>query len=95
MSLDYAYKLSYLKAFDRAEESFQKLIVQTDKEIKNYLETGGAPYGLRIKKIGPRSFEARVSDKVRVVWVRRKNLISFAMVGNHEEVQNYLKSFER
>lgn len=89
----FVYKKSYLKAFDKAQASLQRLILKTDKEIKDYLETGESSYGLRVKKIGPRSYEGRVSDKVRIVWVRDQGLISFAMVGNHEEVQSYLKHF--
>ena len=51
----FAYKKSYLKAFDQADAALQHMILQTDKEIKDYLESGRAVYGLRIKKIGKRS----------------------------------------
>jgi hypothetical protein len=68
-------------------------VLATDREIKDYFKTGRAAYGLRIKKIGKRSFEGRVSDRVRIVWVKEKDLISFAMVGNHEEVQRYLRDY--
>ena len=91
----FLYKKNYLKSFDKADPFLQKLILQTDKQIKDGLESGTAPYGLRIKKIGKKSFEGRVSDKVRIVWVKEGDLVSFAMVGNHDEVQKYLKSFER
>lgn len=66
-----------------------------DREIKDYLETGKASYGLRVKKIGRSSFEGRVSDKVRIIWVKEEDVVSFVVLGNHEEVQRYLRSFER
>ena len=91
--MNFVYKKNYLRAFDKALPGLQHQILQTDKEIKDYLETGRACYGLRIKKIGPSSFEGRISDKVRVVWVRKKDLVSFVLVGNHTEVQNYLRNF--
>lgn len=91
----FLYKKSYLKVLDKANPLLKKLILQTDKEIKDYIETGKATYGLRIKKIGSRSFEGRVSDKIRIVWVKEDDLVSFMMMGNHEEVQRYLRSFER
>ena len=91
----FIYKKSYLKSLDKAEPFLKRLILRTDKEIKDYLETGVASYGLRVKKIGQKSFEARVSDKIRIVWVREKDLTSFVVVGNLEEVQRYLRSFER
>lgn len=92
--MKYLYKSTFLKAFKKAAPFLKKLILQTDKEIKDYLETGKASYGLRIKKIGSRSFEGRVSDKVRIVWVKKEDLVSFMLVGNHEEVQRYLRRFE-
>ena len=93
--MEFSYKKSFLKAFDRNDSHTQKLIIETDKEIKNYLETGKASFGLRIKKITRRSYEGRVSDKVRIVWARDKDFVSFVMVGNHTEVQNYLRSFRK
>ena len=88
-----AYKRGFLKAFDKSDSQLQRMILETVREIRNYLEAGQAPYGLRVKKISERAFEGRVSDKVRMVWVKEKDLITFVMVGNHEEVQNYLRNF--
>lgn len=90
----FVYKKSFIKAFDESIPLIQKLILQTDREVKDYLETGHVRYGLRIKKIGARSFEGRVSDKVRIVWAKEKDLVSFVMVGDHSEVQHYLKHFD-
>ncbi|MDO8644735.1 MAG: hypothetical protein Q7S00_07230 [bacterium] len=88
----FVYKRSFLKALDEADAFLKRLILQTDKDIKDYLETGKASYGLRVKRIGKRSFEGRVSDKVRIVWVKEKDLVSFVLVGNHQEVQSYLRN---
>lgn len=91
--MNYFYKRAYLKSFEEASPSLQKFVVRTDQEIKRYLETGQAAFGLRVKRIGPRTFEARVSDKVRIVWVSEKERIVFVMFGNHTQVQNCLKSY--
>ena len=88
----FVYKRSFLKTLDEADAFLKRLILQTDKDIKDYLETGKASYGLRVKRIGKRSFEGRVSDKVRIVWVREKDLVSFVLVGNHQEVRSYLRN---
>lgn len=88
-----AYKRGFLKPFDKSDSRLQRVILETVREIINYLETGQAPYGLRVKRISERIFEGRVSDRVRIVWVRKDDLVSFVMVGNHEEVQNYLRNF--
>ena len=92
--MKFFYKRSYLKTFDHADFFTQGLIREADKVIKDYFETGQSSYGLRIKKIGAKTFEGRVTDKIRIVWIKEGNAISFVMVGDHEEVQNYLKNFE-
>ena len=88
------YKRSFLKTFEEKDSFTQKLIVEAHRQIKDYLAAGQAPYGLRIKKISAKSFEARVNDKIRIVWSKKGDDVSFVLIGNHEEVQNYLKNFE-
>ena len=91
--MNYTYKRTYVKTFEKADHYLQQEILETNREIRHYLETGKASYGLRIKKLGDGVFEGRVNDKVRMVWVKEKDLISFVMVGSHEEDQNYRRVF--
>ena len=88
------HKRSFWKAFEEKDGFTRELIVEAHKQIKDYLEAGKAPYGLRIKTISSKSFEGRVSDKIRIVWLKEGDTVRFMLVGNHEEVQNYLKNFE-
>jgi hypothetical protein len=94
---NFLYKKAFLRAFDRYKESEKELIILADKQIRHFYLTQTAPYGLRIKKLfekgGEKTFEARVSDKIRLLYVESKELVAFAFLGNHEEVRRYIKSF--
>lgn len=87
-----SFKKTFLKRFDRLEAPEQERVVQALQEIKNYLSKGKAPYGLRVKKLGAQTYEGRVSDALRIVWIRFKEEIIFALLGNHEEVRRFLKN---
>ena len=93
----FLYKKAFLRAFDRFEESEKELVIQADGQIQKYYLSGDAPYGLRIKKLFEKgtvkTCEARVTDKIRVLFVESEEIIAFAFIGNHEQVRRYIKSF--
>lgn len=89
--MKYLYKKEFLRKLASYPTSLRELILETDQQIKAYLENQSAPYGLRIKKIGPNTFEARVTDKIRIIWVKKDDLISFALLGTHDEVRRFIK----
>lgn len=94
----FLYKREFLKRFDRCEEPEQKLVIAADEQIRLFCAKKTAPYGLRIKKLfekgGEKTFEARVSDKMRLLFVVSEGLVAFAFLGNHEQVRRYIKSFK-
>ena len=93
----YLYKERYLKQFARLTPIEQSLVVSADKEIRNFYKEGKAPYGLGIKKLydngKERTFEARASNKIRMVWVKAEGIVVFVILGSHDEVRKYIKSF--
>lgn len=94
--MHFRYKKDFLKRFDRLCADDKKLVVAADKEIRRYYSTHEAPYGLRMKKLYAGSkdkvLEARVSDKLRIVWLDSEGLVSFSILGSHDEVKNFLKN---
>lgn len=93
----FRYKKAYLKQFDHLSHTEKELIIAADREIHNYYTSHIATYGLRIKKLfedgADKIFEARVSDKIRILWLQSGDLVTFAFLGDHDEVRNYIKSF--
>ena len=95
--MEYLYKQRYLKAFDALPRADQQRVVDSLQEITQYLRTGHAPYGLRIKPLygsaKTRVFEARVSLALRIVWTRQGERVTFVLLGTHDDVQRFLRSW--
>lgn len=87
----YIYKEAYLRAFVRLPPSLQELVQGADQQLKDYYETGRAPYGLRLTQLVPKVFEARATRAVRIVWKVEGDLVTFVLVGNHDEVSRFLR----
>lgn len=95
--MDFLYKNKFLKRFDHYSKEEQAIIIAADQEIRGYYQTRHAPQGLRIKKLYDnnqgKTFEARVSDKIRILWVETGDVVYFHFIGSHDEVRRYIKSF--
>ncbi len=93
----FLYKKEFLKVFDAYNKSEKDLVISADEQIRLFYLNQTAPYGLRIKKLfekgGEKTFEARVSDKIRLLYVESGELVAFAFLGNHEQVKRHIKSF--
>ena len=93
--MDFRYKKDYLKCFDHYEREEKESIVSTDKQIRDYYVNHSASCGLRIKKLyqdgKDKIFEARVSDKIRILWVETIVVVVFTILGNHDEIKNYIR----
>lgn len=85
------YKAPFLKAFEKLSVTEKNLVQKADLLIRSYLTTSQAPFGLRIKQLHHGIFEARVTDKLRIVWVKGDDRVSFSLLGNHEEVRRFIK----
>jgi len=92
----FRYKKAYLKKFDSFKPAEKELVISADRQIRHYYVARVSPYGLRIKKLysdnSANIFEARVSDKIRIIWVHSGSLVSFAFLGSYDEAKRYIKS---
>lgn len=95
--MEFVYKKKYLKKFDAFLEQEQLLAASADQAIRQYYTSRQAAFGLRVKKLYENNlgkiFEARVSDKIRLLWVESKNIVYFDFLGSHDEVYRYIKTF--
>lgn len=94
--MQFFYKERYLKRFDRFPRHEQLRILNADQQIRANYQTRQASVGLRIKLLhtsgSDKVLEARVSQAIRIVWAERHDVVSFALVGLHDEVKRYLRS---
>ena len=91
--MKFYYKPTFLKAFDHLHHVEQELALKTDGLIKDYLVNAKAPFGLRIKQLRKNIYEGRINDRLRIIWVREEEAVTFSLLGNHEEVRRFLKNF--
>lgn len=92
-----SFKGPFQKAFDAHPREKQLLVVKALEALEQFFKTGQAGYGLRVKKLYGRglekTFEARVSLDLRLVWVQTKEEAVFVLLGDHGEVQRFIKRF--
>lgn len=82
---------SFIGKFDAYQRQEQEAVVLTLDKIKEYIETSQAPYGLRIKKLSQRIYEARINIHLRIAYFRDKDVVKFFCLGNHDDLKRCLK----
>ena len=85
------YFRAFLEKFESYSKSEQDTIHKTVEEILKYLKTGHAPYGLRIKKLHRRIYEARINIHLRIAYFRKEGKVKFFCLGNHDDIAHCLK----
>ncbi len=67
-------------------------ITLTLDKIKEYVETNQVSYGLRIKRLSQRIYEARINIHLRISYFRDKDIVKFFCLGNHDDIKRCLKN---
>lgn len=81
-----------IKKFDSYNKTEQEMITLTIEKVKNYLETNNAPYGLRIKRLSYKIYEARINIHLRIVYFHDGDIVKFFCLGNHDDIKRCLKN---
>jgi hypothetical protein len=84
-------KVRFLRTYQRLSEADQQLVDLALRQFQRYLQTGEAPVGLGVKRLGGRTYEFRVSLALRVVYVVEGELVVLCLLGSHEEDRRLLK----
>ena len=80
---------------------FKKIVREARREaevsaaLKLVMEGFGNPHahtGLAIRKLGKHLYECRTGLAWRLVFEARKGVLTFDFAGDHNEVQNHLRS---
>ncbi len=89
--LTYRLTAAFQRQYDKYPSATQMLIEETLTQIREYLQTSQAPFGLRIKHLGRNLYEARINIRLRIVFFRGENIVKFICAGDHEDVILCLK----
>ena len=93
------YKARFEKAFRRFSQEDQQQVVETIEQVNQFFATHQAPEGLGLKKLFSKTSmgavcEARVTRALRVLFSVQTGILTFLMVGDHEEVRRFIRSFQ-
>ena len=92
--MQYIFLKSFLKKFDAYASKEQQAVTQTVEEILHYLGSSTASYGLRIKKLSSKIYEARINIHLRILFYVDQGLVKFFALGNHDDIRRILKTLK-
>ena len=83
---------SFIEKFDAYQKQEQEAITATLDKVREYIDTNQAPYGLRIKRLSNRIYEARINIHLRIAYFRDRDIVKFFCLGNHDDIKRCLKN---
>ena len=86
------YKASFKRALKKLPPDDRSNVKQAVKSFLLAMEAGQLPTGLGLKRLYEDRWEIRADIRLRVCFRMAKDLIEFALVGDHEMIKNYLKN---
>ena len=96
MALRFTFRSVFRKEYDRLSLNEQQLVSKAADAVIDTLSGKQMSYGLRIKKLTERRvykiFEARVNINLRILWTQTDDDVVFSLLGNHDDVQRFLKN---
>ena len=92
------YKARFEKAFRTLSAQDQRRVIDTVEQVDRFFSTRQAPEGLGLKKLFSKESlgvvcEARATLALRVLFTVQQDTLLFLMVGDHEEVRQFIRSF--
>ena len=91
MARQFVIKASFQRVYDRLAEDERTRVNKALRMLHHYLDTGQAPLGLGVKRVGPGVYEFRVGLALRGVYVEEGEVLALTLLGSHDEVRRFLK----
>ena len=96
--MTFQYKARFTKAFQRLPLHEQTRVGEAVEQVCTFFESRQAPEGLGLKKLFSRErlgavCEARAGLSLRILFSIQENLVTFLIVGSHDEVRRFIRSF--
>jgi hypothetical protein len=93
MARQLVVKAAFQRTYDRLSDGERALVKKSLRLLQHYLETGQAPLGLGLKKLGPGVYEFRAGLALRGLYVEEGSVLALALLGSHDDVRRFLKRF--
>lgn len=83
---------SFEKTLRELGESDRHRIKYAMQSLKIFYETGQRPTGLGLKKLTSQMWEIRAGLRLRVIFTLEEDVLTWGIVGDHEQIRRHLKS---
>jgi len=88
-------KVRFLRSFDESKERLENAVqekVETSMDsLLSFFETGEKQKGLGLKKLRNPFWEIRAGIRTRVLFSLENDILTFIVVGNHDEIRRFLR----
>ncbi|OGC15879.1 hypothetical protein A3J90_04740 [candidate division WOR-1 bacterium RIFOXYC2_FULL_37_10] len=88
----YFFKPSFKRLFKKLQALKRDQVLEAIEALKIVLESKKSIEGLGLKLLSNNIWEIRSSLKDRIIFTFDDEIITFVLVGNHDEVKRYLKN---
>jgi mRNA-degrading endonuclease RelE of RelBE toxin-antitoxin system len=89
--MQYNFKSSFDRCFNKLSPQKQKLIQEAIEKLKIFYATRQMSDGLGLKNMRKNYWEIRASIRDRILFFVQDDIVSFILVGNHDDMRRYLK----
>ena len=89
----YERKKSFDRIFKKLDIHKQNLVVTAIEKLLSFYESGIKPEGLGLKHLKKDIWEVRSSIRERILFSVENDLLSFLLIGNHDEVKSFLRDY--
>ena len=90
--MKYEFKSSFDKTFKRLELIRKKRVMNAVSLLIDFFDTGKKAKGLGLKHLRENFWEVRADIKDRILFTLKEELVSFVIVGDHDEIKRFLKN---
>lgn len=84
-------KNSFKRTFNKLPVDRQERILDAIQGLMKFYDSGIKAEGLGLKRLQHDFWEIRSSLKDRILFSLDKDIISFVIVGNHDDIRRFLK----
>ena len=88
-----AYSRRFLKQLERLSVRDQEAVEKAFRIFWDGLQKGAFPKGLGLKKMAIDEYEIRVGLRIRIGINQDRDLFVAQLLGNHEDIRNFLKNY--
>ena len=90
--MKFEYLNSYNRSFKKLPRNIQKNVSKAISQFIDFILSGQKPEGLGLKKLYKHYWEIRVGLSFRILFELKGNLVTFILVGDHNQIEQFLKT---